>query len=140
MRIDLTFVLISALSSSVNSDVFTLVSEKMNWTDARSYCRQHHTDLVTLNDRTDMDELLQSLPSGLVSLMWIGLYRTDEYFPWVWVWSDGSKDLFTSWDPSQPNNVDGVQYCVCTSPKGYWSDWWCTDKLPFLCYTKKRDR
>ncbi|XP_042582855.1 C-type lectin galactose-binding isoform-like isoform X2 [Cyprinus carpio] len=110
----------------------------MNWTEAQTYCRQHYTDLVTVNDQTYIDELLQSLPSGFSSMMWIGLYRTDEYFPWVWVWSDGSKALFTPWDYSQPNNVGGQQYCVCMSTKGYWSDWWCTDKLPFLCYTEKK--
>lgn len=127
--------LAAALSSGVNSYVFYFVSEKMNWTEAQTYCRQHYTDLVTVNDQTYIDELLQSLPSGFSSMMWIGLYRTDEYFPWVWVWSDGSKALFTPWDYSQPNNVGGQQYCVCMSTKGFWSDWWCTDKLPFLCYT-----
>ncbi|XP_016408746.1 C-type lectin galactose-binding isoform-like [Sinocyclocheilus rhinocerous] len=110
----------------------------MNWTEAQTYCRQHHTDLVTLNDQSYIDELLQSLPSGFSNLMWIGLYRTDEYSPWVWVWSDGSKALFTPWDSLQPNNVGGHQYCVCMSAKGYWSDYWCTDKLPFICYTEKK--
>uniref|UniRef100_A0A8C1NK81 C-type lectin domain-containing protein n=1 Tax=Cyprinus carpio TaxID=7962 RepID=A0A8C1NK81_CYPCA len=123
--------------SGVNSYVFYFVSEKMNWTEAQTYCRQHYTDLVTVNDQTYIDELLQSLPSGFSSMMWIGLYRTDEYFPWVWVWSDGSKALFTPWDYSQPNNVGGQQYCVCMSTKGFWSDWWCTDKLPFLYALRK---
>ncbi|KAF4111718.1 lactose-binding lectin l-2-like [Onychostoma macrolepis] len=135
MRIGLIFVLISALSSSVNSYVFNLVSERMSWTEAQTYCRQHHTDLATFNNQTDINELLQSLPGGLSSLMWIGLYRTDEYSPWVW--SDGSTCLFTPWDSSQPNNSGGNQDCACMS-NGYWNDWWCTEQLPFICYTEKK--
>uniref|UniRef100_A0A8C2A1T7 C-type lectin domain-containing protein n=1 Tax=Cyprinus carpio TaxID=7962 RepID=A0A8C2A1T7_CYPCA len=88
-----------SLSASVNSYVFYLVSEKMNWTDALTYCRQHHTDLATINDQTDLTELLKSLPSGFKDDFWIGLYRTGRYAPWVW--SDGSISdwIFTSNSP-----------------------------------------
>ncbi|XP_043101117.1 C-type lectin galactose-binding isoform-like isoform X2 [Puntigrus tetrazona] len=138
MRIGLVFVLVSALSSGVNSYKFIYVSEKMNWTDAQRYCREHHTDLATLNDQVDINIVLKSLPSDFGNLMWIGLYRTDEYIPWVWVWSDGSESFSIPWDTSQPNNVGGHQYCVCMSSKGYWSDYWCTDNLPFICYSEKK--
>ncbi|XP_052417792.1 C-type lectin mannose-binding isoform-like [Carassius gibelio] len=108
----------------------------MNWKDAQTYCRQHHTDLTTVNDQTDLTELLKSLPSGFRDDFWIGLYRTDRYAPWVW--SDRSKSLFRQWQPSQPNNAAGIQYCVYTSTTGYWNDWECPDTLPFMCYTEKK--
>uniref|UniRef100_A0A8C1YWL9 C-type lectin domain-containing protein n=1 Tax=Cyprinus carpio TaxID=7962 RepID=A0A8C1YWL9_CYPCA len=121
--------------SGVNSYVFYFVSEKMNWTEAQTYCRQHYTDLVTVNDQTYIDELLQSLPSGFSSMMWIGLYRMDEYFPWVWVWSDGSKALFTPWDYSQPNNVGGQQYLQYIFLKTHFerrNNKWQTEKVLFI--------
>uniref|UniRef100_A0A8C1LD72 C-type lectin domain-containing protein n=1 Tax=Cyprinus carpio TaxID=7962 RepID=A0A8C1LD72_CYPCA len=133
MRIDLIFVLLSALSASVNSYVFYLVSEKMNWTDALTYCRQHHTDLATINDQTDLTKLLKSLPSGFKDDFWIGLYRKSGSAPWVW--SDGSISLFRPWLPSQPNNYAGIQHCVCMTTTGYWNDWECPKELPFMCYT-----
>uniref|UniRef100_A0A8C2K8F3 C-type lectin domain-containing protein n=1 Tax=Cyprinus carpio TaxID=7962 RepID=A0A8C2K8F3_CYPCA len=122
-----------ALSASVNSYVFYLVSEKMNWTDALTYCRQHHTDLATINDQTDLTKLLKSLPSGFKDDFWIGLYRKSGSAPWVW--SDGSISLFRPWLPSQPNNYAGIQHCVCMTTTGYWNDWECPKELPFMCYT-----
>uniref|UniRef100_A0A671P3P6 C-type lectin domain-containing protein n=1 Tax=Sinocyclocheilus anshuiensis TaxID=1608454 RepID=A0A671P3P6_9TELE len=119
--------------SGVNSYVFYLVSEKMSWTDARAYCRQHNTDLATVNEQKDLAELLKSLPSGFRYDMWIGLYQANAYSPWVF--SDGSKSLFRPWYSSQPNNAGGNQFCVYTSFSGYWNDWDCADKLPFVCYT-----
>uniref|UniRef100_A0A673HH38 C-type lectin domain-containing protein n=1 Tax=Sinocyclocheilus rhinocerous TaxID=307959 RepID=A0A673HH38_9TELE len=112
---------------------FYLVSEKMSWTDARTYCRQHHTDLATVNEQKDLAELLKSLPSGFKYDMWIGLYQANAYSPWVF--SDGSKSLFRPWYSAQPNNAGGNQFCVYTSLSGYWNDWDCADKLPFVCYT-----
>ncbi|XP_043101248.1 lactose-binding lectin l-2-like, partial [Puntigrus tetrazona] len=135
MRIDLIFVLFSALSSSVNSYVFYLVTKTMSWTQAQTYCRLHHSDLATVNSQTELNDLLKSLPSGFKDTFWLGLYRTDGYAPWVF--SDGSKSLFSSWQSSQPNNADGIQYCVYTTVNGYWNDWDCSDKLPFMCYESK---
>lgn len=122
----------AALSPGVNSYVFYLVTVKMTWPDAQTYCRQHHGDLATVNDKTDLAELLKSLPSGFRDDMWIGLYRTNAFA--TWVFSDGSKCLFRPWSPSQPNNAGGNQYCVYSSTAGYWNDWACLDKLPFICY------
>lgn len=122
----------AALIASVNSYVFYLVSGEMSWANAQTYCRQHHTDLVTVNNHADLTELLKSLPSGFRDDFWIGLYRTDGNAPWVW--SDGSKSLFRPWQTSQPNNAGGIQYCVYTTTTGYWNDWECPDKLPFMCY------
>ncbi len=122
----------AALIASVNSSMFYLVSGEMSWANAQTYCRQHHTDLATVNNHTDLTELLKSLPSGFKDDFWIGLYRTDRYAPWVW--SDGSKSLFRLWQTSQPNNAGGIQYCVYMTTTGYWNDWECPDKLPFMCY------
>uniref|UniRef100_A0A8C2I1F2 C-type lectin domain-containing protein n=1 Tax=Cyprinus carpio TaxID=7962 RepID=A0A8C2I1F2_CYPCA len=119
-----------ALSSSVNSYVFYFIPNNMIWTEAQTYCRKHHTDLATVNDKTDLDELLKTLPKGFKSNIWIGLYRTNAQPPWVF--SDGSHSLFRPWLSGQPNNYDGIQHCVYTDPNGYWNDWTCTDQFHFL--------
>lgn len=122
----------AALSSSVNSYVFYFIPNNMIWTEAQTYCRKHHTDLATVNDKTDLDELLKTLPKGFKSNIWIGLYRTNAQPPWVF--SDGSHSLFRPWLSGQPNNYDGIQHCVYTDPNGYWNDWTCTDQFAFICY------
>uniref|UniRef100_A0A8C1HUH7 Uncharacterized protein n=1 Tax=Cyprinus carpio TaxID=7962 RepID=A0A8C1HUH7_CYPCA len=125
----------AALSSSVNSYVFYFIPNNMIWTEAQTYCRKHHTDLATVNDKTDLDELLKTLPKGFKSNIWIGLYRTNAQPPWVF--SDGSHSLFRPWLSGQPNNYDGIQHCVYTDPNGYWNDWTCTDQFAFICYVEK---
>ncbi len=116
----------------MNSYVFYFIPDNMNWTEAQTYCRKHNTDLATVNDQTDLDELLKTVPKGFKDYIWIGLYRTNAKAPWVF--SDGSNSLFRLWHPGQPNNYDGIQHCVYTASDGYWNDWSCTDKLAFICY------
>uniref|UniRef100_A0A672NNW4 C-type lectin domain-containing protein n=1 Tax=Sinocyclocheilus grahami TaxID=75366 RepID=A0A672NNW4_SINGR len=118
--------------SGVNSYVFYFIPDKMTWTEAQTYCRKHHTDLATVNDQTDLDELLKTLPKGFKSNIWIGLYRMNAKAPWVF--SDGSSSLFRPWISGQPNNSGGYQHCVYTDPDGYWNDWQCTDPFAFICY------
>uniref|UniRef100_A0A672NSQ7 C-type lectin domain-containing protein n=1 Tax=Sinocyclocheilus grahami TaxID=75366 RepID=A0A672NSQ7_SINGR len=120
----------NSLSSGVNSYVFYFIPDKMTWTEAQTYCRKHHTDLATVNDQTDLDELLKTLPKGFKSNIWIGLYRMNAKAPWVF--SDGSSSLFRPWISGQPNNSGGYQHCVYTDPDGYWNDWQCTDPFHFL--------
>ncbi|XP_043085082.1 C-type lectin mannose-binding isoform-like isoform X2 [Puntigrus tetrazona] len=132
MRTDLISVLLSALICGGNSYVFYFIPDVMNWTEAQTYCRQHHTDLATVNDQTDLDELLKTLPEGFKANIWIGLYLKDGKAPWVF--SDGSNSQFRLWLSGQPNNYGGNQYCVYSEPNGYWNDWKCTDEFAFICY------
>ncbi|XP_030578974.1 macrophage mannose receptor 1-like [Archocentrus centrarchus] len=72
-----------------NNKTFHLIYEDKNWTQAQSYCRVNHTDLVSglhqINS-TEFKELNRS--AGF----WIGLFRD------TWRWSDGSKFSFRHWD------------------------------------------
>uniref|UniRef100_A0A673HG96 C-type lectin domain-containing protein n=1 Tax=Sinocyclocheilus rhinocerous TaxID=307959 RepID=A0A673HG96_9TELE len=111
---------------SEKSKMFVYVSSPVNWTNAQKYCRQRYSDLATTDDQTDHGD-------GFKYDMWIGLYQANAYSPWVF--SDGSKSLFRPWYSAQPNNAGGNQFCVYTSLSGYWNDWDCADKLPFVCYT-----
>ncbi|XP_077083596.1 C-type lectin LmsL-like [Siphateles boraxobius] len=134
MRIDLIFVLLSALNSSVNSRVFYIIPERMSWSEAQTYCRQKHTDLATLDDQADIAEL-KTFPKFKEN-MWIGLYQQTGTSPWIW--SDQSKSVFRLWASKQPNNYGGIQFCVYISPDGSWNDWDCLEKMPFICYDMKR--
>uniref|UniRef100_A0A673HG92 C-type lectin domain-containing protein n=1 Tax=Sinocyclocheilus rhinocerous TaxID=307959 RepID=A0A673HG92_9TELE len=116
-------------TSCVNSHVFYFIPDNMNWTSAQTYCRQHHTDLAPVDDWTDYDELLKTLPKGFTEHIWIGLYRNNAAAPWVW--SDSSKSTFSSWDVGQPNNYGGKQFCASVSPAGKWHDldWFYSSKF-----------
>jgi len=117
----------------VNSRVFYVIPERMNWTDAQTYCRQKHTDLATIDDQVEHAELVKTF-SNFTENMWIGLYRTSGTSPWIW--SDQSKSGFRFWASGQPNNYAGKQFCVHIYPDGSWNDDDCLEKKAFICYGK----
>uniref|UniRef100_A0A3Q3FJP6 C-type lectin domain-containing protein n=1 Tax=Labrus bergylta TaxID=56723 RepID=A0A3Q3FJP6_9LABR len=101
------------------------VAEPMTWTEAQTYCRETYTDLATVENIEEMDQLLSTVPSLLDEhFVWIGLYSKIE-----WKWSDGYTE-----------SGDGYRNCVAcgaaempTSGKWILSD--CETKLPFVCYS-----
>ncbi|XP_063055896.1 uncharacterized protein LOC134449716 [Engraulis encrasicolus] len=54
---------------------FHVVTEKRNWDDARQYCREEFTDLATVDNMADVDEIKSALQdAGVTFEAWIGLY------------------------------------------------------------------
>ncbi|CAM4666779.1 unnamed protein product [Leuciscus chuanchicus] len=107
---------------------YVLVSQSKTWTEAQSYCREHHTDLVSIRNEIE-NYRVQSLVS-YYSVAWIGLYRTRS-------WSDQSNSSFSNWTTGQPDNAGNSEYCtaVSFSDSGSWTDENCNTALPFICYS-----
>uniref|UniRef100_A0A8C2WKP1 C-type lectin domain-containing protein n=1 Tax=Cyclopterus lumpus TaxID=8103 RepID=A0A8C2WKP1_CYCLU len=126
----LLWFLYSALPSGLRSgpNRFVLNTTKMNWTEAQSYCREHHTDLALVRNMEE-NQMVQSLvPSkGRVR---IGLF-TDP-----WKWSDGSDSSFRNWNPLEPREPGGSsEICVAAdfSADGRWETLDCNVKSAFIC-------
>uniref|UniRef100_A0A3B3ZFS9 C-type lectin domain-containing protein n=1 Tax=Periophthalmus magnuspinnatus TaxID=409849 RepID=A0A3B3ZFS9_9GOBI len=117
----------SALPGQKN---YTLVNIRMTWEDARSYCRQHYTDLAMIEDETE-DSAVSSLYPG--AHVWIGLYREP------WRWSDGSHSNFTNWQSTSPDSYGQNQHCTREQTTYLWNDVPCIDKLPFICHRGSHD-
>uniref|UniRef100_A0A672P8B9 C-type lectin domain-containing protein n=1 Tax=Sinocyclocheilus grahami TaxID=75366 RepID=A0A672P8B9_SINGR len=103
------------------SNKYVFVPEKVNWRDAQTYCRQHYTDIATVNNQQDNDNVLKTLAnengSGTTPL----------------IWSDGSKFTYADWEPGQPSNNNNIQWCVKIYEK-HWNDQDCYFKFPFVCH------
>ncbi|KAK2913228.1 hypothetical protein Q8A67_001627 [Cirrhinus molitorella] len=107
---------------------FVYVPTLVNWTNAQKYCREHYTDLATIDDQADHDELLKT---GGMWKFWIGLSRTT--VTGVFVWSDQSSSSFRKWRSGQPNG----QLCVNVEI-GEWFDRNCVDNVAFACYFDRK--
>ncbi|XP_040929575.2 macrophage mannose receptor 1-like [Betta splendens] len=132
------FVLTGALISdaSVQTRQFYFVNTPLNWTDARSFCRQFYSDLATIENTADVSAVTNTT-SNYTGKAWIGLLN-------IWIWSLNDTSLygeggtgFLNWGPGYP--VYGQQSCVLvfgiqTSAPGIWTNWYCTHALPFVCY------
>uniref|UniRef100_A0A672L9N4 C-type lectin domain-containing protein n=1 Tax=Sinocyclocheilus grahami TaxID=75366 RepID=A0A672L9N4_SINGR len=123
------FLPLSALMSVTFSQrrEFVFVPTLMNWMNAQKYCRQHYSDLATVHDQTNLNELLKTTGLGK---FWFGLYRTTGNG--VFVWSEQSRSSFTRWKLGQPD----IKLCVIVQ-NGYWVDSNCEDYFPFACYFAK---
>ncbi|XP_062410472.1 macrophage mannose receptor 1-like [Sardina pilchardus] len=108
---------------------YVLVTEEKTWADAQRYCREKHTDLASVRNQAENDQIKGVIPySSHVNpvLYWIGLFR--------YTWSDGSSSTFRHWGAGEPNNL-GVA-CTEIEPSGQWKDADCqhNDGSHFICY------
>ncbi|XP_050948619.1 L-selectin-like [Labeo rohita] len=106
------------------SATYVVVNQYQTWSQAQSYCREHHTDLVSIRSKTENDKMQYLLQTFLLYETWIGLYRTRS-------WSDQSNSSFTYWKTDQPDNAG---YCtvVSFSDSGKWADEYCDFAFTFF--------
>nr|XP_046184377.1 lymphocyte antigen 75-like [Oncorhynchus gorbuscha] len=109
---------------------YVLIQENRSWIDAQSYCRQYHTDLVSVRNQTENTEVekkisLRGLP------VWIGLFQDS------WRWSDQSDSSFRNWQPGL-SLTDQRYTCTLVSSHPYYYSKWinnrCYSNYPFICY------
>ncbi|KAI9515705.1 hypothetical protein NQZ68_023368 [Dissostichus eleginoides] len=114
---------------------FVFFKSGMTWTEAQSYCREHHTDLASVRNPAENQQLVELLSGGRYDA-WIGLYRdSTNPNPNSWKWSDGSNSSFIYWKVNEPN-YKGLKACVAAAfdNSGKWEDSDCGVEKPFICY------
>ena len=134
---DLTSAILSWMDFVYNNQLFFpgdsngleryfLYTQNMSWRDAQLYCRQNHTDLVSVKTKQQNVEIQDQAKGNTI---WIGLIREG------WMWSDGSQTSFRNWDESSPDNGGGAQNCVAIlkSLQHQWDDSTCDVSYPFFC-------
>ncbi|MBN3271514.1 MRC1 protein, partial [Polyodon spathula] len=104
---------------------FTLIEELKIWTEAQQYCRENHTDLVSIKNASENEEIVKKAQG---KPFWIGLFNE----PWKWS-RQADRYTFHSWAYWEPNNWGGNQNCVMMSQTGEWIDYGCNFQLPFFC-------
>ncbi|XP_037399660.1 macrophage mannose receptor 1-like [Pygocentrus nattereri] len=119
-----------------NTERYRLIYTEMTWRGAQSYCRNHYTDLASVRNQTENQQIKTAAQAPQDYYLWIGLFNDS------WKWSDQSTSSFRYWAPKQPNNYDGKENCTAVSVTtpgtvGGWYDVNCEVKIPFICLENK---
>ncbi|KAK0147551.1 L-selectin [Merluccius polli] len=112
----------------------------MDWRSARQWCRDHHTDMVAIQDQQEIAHLNKSLPWQPTYYYWIGIRKVDNV--WTWVGTNKSlTDEATNWATGEPNNNGGrinedcvEMYIQRKREAGTWNDISCFKSNIALCY------
>ncbi|XP_030583090.1 uncharacterized protein LOC115778870 [Archocentrus centrarchus] len=116
----------------------------MNWENARSWCQEHYTDMVAIQNREEIEHLNNWLPNKK-GYYWIGIRKINN----IWTWVGTNKPLTeeaTNWAKGEPNNGKDKQtvgvsedcvemYIKRDQQTGKWNDERCTKRKTALCYT-----
>uniref|UniRef100_A0A8C6M0A5 C-type lectin domain-containing protein n=1 Tax=Nothobranchius furzeri TaxID=105023 RepID=A0A8C6M0A5_NOTFU len=102
---------------------FAYINTTMNWTNAQSYCREHHTDLASVRNMSENQNVMKLIPAGQVA--WIGLYRES------WKWVNGRTPTFMYWSSTKPDGLTSNCATAYLSGAGRWEDWSCSAQKAF---------
>ncbi|XP_053343131.1 secretory phospholipase A2 receptor-like [Clarias gariepinus] len=103
---------------------YHLILENKTWYEAQRYCRGRYTDLVSIRDQQQNEEVkIKGLNSS--TSFWIGLLRDD------WQWTDGGNSAYRNWGSYQPQ--PSPYDCVYLMG-GTWYSAPCSNTQYPLCY------
>ncbi|XP_048091744.1 uncharacterized protein LOC125289103 [Alosa alosa] len=102
---------------------FISISPTKTWIEAQSYCREKHTDLATVKNAVEDEEIKKMAAAN--SYTWIGLHRVG------WQWSDGSN--FSSIFNLSETPTASASKCVVLN-QTEWEALDCSVRRPFVCY------
>ncbi|KAL7853037.1 hypothetical protein SRHO_G00188220 [Serrasalmus rhombeus] len=115
---------------NTSTERYVFINETKIWYDAQSYCRERHTDLVSVRNQTENQLILNLSKINSNDHIWIGLFNDS------WQWSDQSNSSFRYW-MSGPENYGQGEKCAAVFEQGYWNNVACNNELPFFCYENK---
>ncbi|KAM9745999.1 putative C-type lectin domain family 20 member A [Menidia menidia] len=107
---------------------FMHIKEEKTWEEAQAFCRENHTDLVTIRNEKE-----NQVFDGLWG--WIGLYRDSETSPWKWSGGQGTEN-YSNWADNEPDEVE-TELCVLMFTPVKWHDFSCQETEYFICYDDK---
>jgi hypothetical protein len=116
------------LTNPKNGHEYYLLSPN-SWTASEGEAEELGGTLAIIRNAGEQEWVFSTFGAygGTPHALWIGLHRKDSNGPFVWM--DGSRNDYTDWYPTEPNNAGGHEDCVHMrsdpSAPGSWNDQSC---------------
>uniref|UniRef100_A0A8C9XKG9 Galactose-specific lectin nattectin-like n=1 Tax=Sander lucioperca TaxID=283035 RepID=A0A8C9XKG9_SANLU len=117
------------------SRCFAFYIQTKTWIDAETFCQTAGGNLASIHSDAEhqfIKAFIQQV-AGTPRPSWIG--GSDAVKEGTWLWTDGSKFNYKTWNVGEPNNCCGGEDCLTMNwPSGNnWNDWACTNQASFVC-------
>nr|AFW17073.1 C-type lectin [Trachidermus fasciatus] len=123
---------------SFNNHCYKYVSNRMTWVDAELHCVSQDANLVSIHSLEEHNFVKALIKKSDITeeRTWIGL--SDIHKEGTWMWSDGSKVDFVTWNQGQPDNHLANENCVHTNYyiAKKWNDALCSELYAFVCQSR----
>ncbi|XP_008334648.1 E-selectin isoform X2 [Cynoglossus semilaevis] len=113
-------------------------SPNQRWTQARQWCRNHFTDIVSIHSQEETDFINELLPLH-TKYYWIGISRVTSG---VWTWEDTNEtvpEAFQNWAEGEPDDIpdqDCVEiYIKRDKDTARWNNEKCNSRKGTVCYS-----
>lgn len=123
------------LTTGAEQDNMILVRENLTWTEAVTYCRKHHVDLVSIHSEELQNRTARKATQASTSHVWLGLRYTCSFNFWFWI-KNREADCYQNWAPG--HGPHGYEDCglsgAMESTGGYrWVGRPESERLNFIC-------
>ncbi|XP_043117378.1 C-type mannose receptor 2 isoform X2 [Puntigrus tetrazona] len=121
--------------TSAEQDNLILVRENLTWTEAASYCRKHHVDLVSIHSEELQSRTARKAIQASTSHVWLGLRYTCTFNFWFWI-KNREAGCYQNWAPG--HGPRGYEECglsgAMESTGGHrWVGRPETERFNFIC-------
>ncbi len=121
-----------SFTSSQISHQYHFINIRKNWTEAQRFCREMYTDLVTVKNTTELNNLLKTITDGSYDV-YIGLHTSD-VFKWHWTLSDSFYNGEIFKNRKHLTNNGG---CAAMDNNWKWFNDHCDSHKQFVCFNGK---
>ncbi|KAA0712403.1 hypothetical protein E1301_Tti018231 [Triplophysa tibetana] len=117
-------------------ECFKFFPQAVDWVVAEKNCQSLDGNLASVRRPQQNDFLLSLIPVN--TRVWIGGH--DGEMENQWLYSDGTRFIYTNWCNSQPDNFRASEHCLELSytDNRCWNDESCSTTLGYICARRPR--
>ncbi|KAM8754215.1 galactose-specific lectin nattectin-like isoform 1-T1 [Acanthopagrus schlegelii] len=120
--------------SLCGSRCFIVETRKLTAAEAELNCIRLGGNLASIYNINDHNWIRGLVRKACGSDVWAWIGLSDTIQEGKWLWTDGSRFVFSRWASDQPDNYRDKEHCTHINYRGeYWNDIPCTNRYASVC-------